>query len=243
MLRAVLFDLDGTLLPLDTRSFLKKYTAALSKKISAVMEPDEFLDHLFYATEKMIGDLNPNMTNAEVFWMHMSQRVPDKIETLLPLVNEFYEKDFKLLGSHISADTKASELVKRVRQMGFKTVLATNPVFPEKAVLERMRWALLNPEDFDLITTYENMHFCKPHLEYYKEVLDKINEVPENCLMVGNDVEEDMVVKKIGMKTFLVEDFVISRKNCSISCDYQGTLKDLENLLLSCQHFPDKNHC
>jgi len=196
LLKAVLFDLDGTLLPLDTRIFLKEYTAALSKKISSVMDPKEFLDHLFFATEKMIEDLNPSMTNAEVFWMHMSQRVPDKIEALMPLVNEFYEKDFKQLGSLISADKKASELVKKVRQLGLKTVLATNPVFPEKAVLERMRWAFLNPEDFDLITTYENMHFCKPNLEYYKEVLDKIDEAPENCLMVGNDVEEDMVAKK-----------------------------------------------
>jgi len=233
LIRAVLFDLDGTLLPIDTRSFLQQYTKALVKKVSTVMDPETFLQHLFYSTGKMVSDLNPNLTNKEVFWQHMSARTADKIDNLLPLLDDFYEREFPLLGENITPNRNAAAIVKKAKEKGYILVLATNPVFPEKAVIERMRWASLDPGDFDLITAYENMHFCKPHLEYYREVLDKIGESPGRCLMVGNDMEEDMVAGKIGVKTFLVEDFVINKNNSSIQCNYRGTLSELLALLES----------
>jgi FMN phosphatase YigB (HAD superfamily) len=44
------------------------------------------------------------------------------------------------------------------------------------------------------------MSHCKPNLEYYREICRILDTEPENCLMVGNDPVNDMVVSKIGMK-------------------------------------------
>ena len=64
-----------------------------------------------------------------------------------------------------------------------------------------MRWEGLSPKDFDYYTTFENSGFCKSNLSYYREILQKIDCKPEECLMFRNDVSEDMVVTELGMDT------------------------------------------
>ena len=70
------------------------------------------------------------------------------------------------------------------------------------------------------------MHFCKPHVQYYEEIADRIGVHPEECLMIGNDTGEDLPASKIGMKTFLVEDMLID-KGSSHKPDWSGRLPDL----------------
>ena len=89
--------------------------------------------------------------------------------------------------------------------------LATNPIFPAIATNERIRWAGLSTDDFELITTYENIGFCKPNPEYYSEVAERIGVAPEECIMVGNDVDDDMPASKLGMKVFLLTDCLINK--------------------------------
>ena len=230
MVRVVLFDLDGTLLPLDVDAFLEKYTRAICAKVAHITEPRAFVKQLLYATEKMLKDKTPELTNQEVFWEHFLSGINAPHNQLIPLMDEFYEKDFPDLGQDIQCDGEASALVARLKSRGIKMVLATNAVFPEAAVIERMRWVSVDPEDFEFITTYENMHFCKPHLEYYQEIIERLGERPENCIMVGNDVEEDMIAGKIGIKTFLYGDFLIHRGS-NLPYDYSGKLSDLEKVL------------
>lgn len=230
MIKAVLFDLDGTLLPLDVETFLGKYTSALGAKVARVTDPRAFIKQLLYATERMLEDRNPATTNQEVFWDHFLPGIKAPHEELLPLLDEFYAKDFSHLGNDIPCDGKAAALIARLKEKGFRLVVATNAVFPAPAVVERMRWASLDPKDFELITTFENMHFCKPHLEYYQEILERLGEKPENCIMVGNDVEEDMVAGKLGIKTFLYNDFQIHRGS-NLPYDHTGDWTDLEKVL------------
>lgn len=227
MYKAILFDLDGTLLPMDTDTFLQQYTSAIAAKVAHIIDPKIFIRHLMGATEKMIWNTNPNHTNSKVFWEHFSKRMGEKLEELIPLIDDFYQQDFPKLGKDIKPKSTTAKIIRNIKDQGYKLVLATNAVFPEKAIVERIRWASLNPRDFNLITAYENMHFCKPHLGYYREISDKIGEKPEDCLMVGNDMEEDMIASKIGMKTFLVEDFIINRKGINRGIHYRGTLDEL----------------
>lgn len=78
-----------------------------------------------------------------------------------------------------------------------------------------------------MITTYETYRYCKPNLEYFKNILDEFSLKPAECLMVGNDVEEDLVVRKLGVKTYLVTDTMENKKNLPIQSEYTGTLADL----------------
>lgn len=230
LFKTVLFDLDGTLLPLDVEDFLKIYTTSLAGKIAHITEPKNFLARLMDATGKMIADKDPASTNQEVFWRHFLEGIEDQENDLMPVLDEFYTKDFPKLGSHFNADGKAAELVKQLKQQGFRVALATNAIFPRPAVVHRMRWAYLDPEDFEIITTYENMHYCKPHVEYYQEIMEHLQEDPTNCIMVGNDIEEDMIAGSLGMKTFLLENFVIDRGS-KTPYDYRGDLNLLSQVL------------
>ena len=85
----------------------------------------------------------------------------------------------------------------------------------------------MEPSDFEIYTTYENIGFSKPNPSYYLEVAKILGVKPEECLMVGNDVTEDMVAETIGMKVFLLTDCLINREDKDISEYNHGNFDDL----------------
>ena len=111
--------------------------------------------------------------------------------------------------------------------MGLGVVLATNPLFPPIATQSRIRWAGLEPEDFALVTTYDNSSFSKPNPEYYREILGKLNLRAEECLMVGNDALEDMAARETGMQVFLLTDCLINRDGRDLTDYPQGSFPEL----------------
>jgi FMN phosphatase YigB (HAD superfamily) len=116
-------------------------------------------------------------------------------------------------------------------------VLATNPIFPLCAVHSRLQWAGLTPEDFDLITSYETSHYCKPDPRYYGEILEKLGLTPSRCLMIGNDVGEDIQsAQSLGLATFLIEDCILG--DPTEVTTPSGTFEDCIHFL---ENLPDKN--
>ena len=105
--------------------------------------------------------------------------------------------------------------------------------FPSVATQTRIRWAGLLPDDFEFITTYENISYCKPNPDYYREVLKRVGLKAENCLMVGNDVGEDMVSEILGMKVFLLTDCLINKSGADIAWYPHGGYDDLRDYLKS----------
>lgn len=112
-------------------------------------------------------------------------------------------------------------------------ILATNPIFPAIATESRIRWAGLAPENFELYTTYENSRFCKPNPDYYRDILARCGLQPSECIMVGNDVGDDMVAKELGMQVFLLTDCLINPKNTDVSVYPHGSFQELKAFLLS----------
>ena len=106
-------------------------------------------------------------------------------------------------------------------------MLATNPIFPAIATKSRISWAGLQLEDFEYYTTYENSSYCKPNPKYYIDILEKLNCKPDECLMVGNDVEEDMIAQSIGMKVFLLTDCLINKNDKDITQFQHGGFNEL----------------
>lgn len=127
---------------------------------------------------------------------------------------------------------QAAQTIRRAKELGLRLVLATNPLFPAIATRSRVRWAGLNPEDFEWITTYENIGFCKPNPEYYREILRRIRVSPENCLMVGNDVTEDMAAMELGMGGFVLTDCLINREGKNLDDYPHGGFPELTEYLL-----------
>lgn len=121
----------------------------------------------------------------------------------------------------------ADKTVKKLKEKGFKLILATNPIFPAVATESRIKWAGLDRNDFELYTTYENSHYCKPNPAYYSEILKKLSLNPSDCLMVGNDAAEDTAAKAVGIEVFLLTDCLINKNGIDISEYPNGGFKEL----------------
>ena len=231
MITTVLFDLDGTLLPMDQDVFVKDYFGRIAAKVaSAGYDPKELIDTIWRGTAAMVKN-DGSKTNEEAFWDYAVSVYGDKILRDKYLFDEFYEMEFDKIKAVCGYDPAAAEIVHSLKQRGFRVVLATNPIFPARATQWRIQWAGLQPEVFELYTTYENSTHSKPNPDYYRDVLARLDVKPEECLMVGNDVGEDMVAEKLGMKVFLLTDCMINKANADISAYPHGSFDDLKNFL------------
>ena len=231
MIKVVCFDLDGTLLPMDQGRFIKGYIEALAAKVASVTPAQPFINALLEATAAMVMQPEAGQKNEERFWRHFYRRLPLPPGKLEPLVNEFYRQEFDSLQNVTCVAAAAAEAVKTVKKAGRTAVLATNPLFPRLAVEKRLAWAGVALEEFAHITTYESEYYCKPDVRYYQDVLARQNVLPEECLMVGNDVEEDLVAGTIGVQTVLVTDCLINAKGLPEKADHKVELQLLPALL------------
>lgn len=203
MLRYVCFDLDGTLLDLDMQGFMKAYIGLVSREFAPWVQPDRFARQLLASTDVMADTKDPDRTTLQTFADDFFSKLGLSPE-LMAIFQRFYANDFRLLKDHGRPLPDVAPLLEAIVERGHQLVLATNPVFPEVAIRERMRWAGVETFPWVLITTCENMHYAKPHVEYYQEILEHIGASGSECLMVGNDPIRDLPASSEGMRTFLV---------------------------------------
>ena len=231
MIKAVLFDLDGTLLPMDYELFVKKYFKALAVKIAPLgFDPRTLADNIWAGTAAMVKN-DGSVTNEEAFWVKFSEFYGPEVRTHEPAFDAFYRNEFDCAKEVCGYEPLAKAIVEELKSNGKIVALATNPFFPAVATEKRIRWAGLEPEDFAIYTTYENSYSCKPNPAYYLEVAKKIGCKPEECAMVGNDVEEDLIAETVGMKVFLLTDCILNKKGKDISKYPQGGFEELRKWL------------
>jgi len=213
----VLFDLDGTLLPMDQDEFVKDYFGRLAAYLAPHgYEAKPLIDAIWKGTAAMIRNRGEK-TNEAVFWDCFCALYGEDARRDIPLFDQFYRTEFQKVRQICGYTPKSAELISLLADRGMRLVLATNPIFPTVATESRIRWAGLRLEDFELYTTYENISHCKPNPAYYADILARIGEQPENCLMVGNDVGDDMVAETLGMQVFLLTDCLINKENADLS--------------------------
>lgn len=210
MIKAVLFDLDGTLLPMNQELFIKMYFKGLSEKLSHFgYESKKLVEAMYVGMTAMVGN-DGSALNCERFWGCFEKQFGKAALDDMPIFEDYYKNDFISAKAACGFNECSNEIVKRVKSKNVKVILATNPIFPPIATHTRMSWAGLDKNDFDLITTYDNSHFCKPNLDYYREILQKFDLSADECIMIGNDINEDMVASRLGMKIFLLTDCLIA---------------------------------
>lgn len=225
--KVILFDLDGTLLPMDQNLFVKAYFGGLAKRLAPYgYAPNELVDGIWKGMRAMIKN-DGKKRNEEVFWDSFTETFGEKARADEPHFERFYIEDFDKVQASCGFTAKAAETVAALKAKGYRLALATNPVFPAIATEKRMAWAGLNKADFELYTTYENARYCKPNLDYYRDILNALGVQGEECLMVGNDVAEDMVAEQLGMKVFLLPACLLNKEEKDISVYPQGDFDDL----------------
>ena len=213
----VLFDLDGTLLPMDQETFTRAYFTELGKKLAPHgYDPKELVSALWAGVAAMVKN-DGSCTNEQAFWVVFASIYGEKAYADTKYFDEFYRNDFNKVQPSCGFNPEAKKIVDKIKANGYRVALPTNPLFPDTATMWRIRWAGFEPDEFEYFTTYDNSSFCKPNPKYYQEFLDKIGARPEECLMVGNDVDEDMIAETLGMKVFLLTDCMINRHGKDIS--------------------------
>lgn len=227
----IFFDMDGTLLPMDAGVFARTYFKLLTKKMAPHgYEPNVLIDGInagITATQTNDG----THTNEELFWEHFVKTTGERVLADRALFEDFYAVDFQRISSTCGYTPEAKATVALCRELGYPVVVATEPIFPLGAMESRLRWAGVDPKDVEFITSYETSHYCKPDLGYYREIANKLGVAPEECVMVGNDVGEDMPAEKLGMRVFLLTNCLINKENADINRWEHGGYAKLQGWL------------
>lgn len=215
MIKAIFFDLDGTLLGMDERKFLELYLPSIVASFSTEIDYKLGASIIYKALDLMIENPSTELNNYESYKNYFTMLRGDKnlAEADFKNFEEFYKTKFEIVRASLWKQEAMLEAVSLLKKKGYRLVIATNPIFPYIATKRRVEWAGLDEKDFELITYQENSHSAKPNLSYYREILKKLNLEGNECMMVGNDVEEDMIASDLGLTTYLVTDCLISRKN------------------------------
>lgn len=231
MIDTILFDLDGTLLPIEEGPFIKMYFGLLSDKFLHLgITKEKFIEAIVSGTVIMRKN-DGSKTNEDAFWDFFSQKIGYRKSDIEDIFINFYSNDFDLVKASSNENPLAKEVVKILKSKNYNLVVATNPLFPRIAVEKRIAWAGLDVNDFSFITSYENSFYSKPSLNYYENILKNINKKPEQCIMVGNDAKEDMAASKLGIKTYLLVDCLINLENLDISLFENGDFENFLNLV------------
>ncbi len=225
-MRAVLFDLDGTLLDLDLGGFLERYFAALGAASAPLAEraSGDFMTAMHEAVGAMMEE-HGTITNRDVFYDALLARTGIDLNEHWDVYERFYEEVFPTLGEGTRPARGARRAVTAALDAGLKVAVATNPIFPRRAIEHRLAWAGLADLSLAVLTSYEDMIATKPHAAYFRQVAEMLGVPPHECLMVGDDRRLDMPAADIGMRTYYVGT------DADAAADMRGNLDELAEVL------------
>jgi FMN phosphatase YigB (HAD superfamily) len=94
-IKAVFFDLDGTLLPMDQDIFIKAYLGGLVSVLAPKgYDPKAIAGALWKSTDAMVKN-DGTRTNEEVFWDSFSTILGNNVRNEESALEEFYKTDFQ----------------------------------------------------------------------------------------------------------------------------------------------------
>ncbi len=207
MTLTLLLDLDDTLLNTNIDSFIPAYFQALSSELAPFVAPEIMFRALMSGTKRMMESDDFSQTLEQVFNSVFYPRINSSREMIADALENFYDHVFPTLGGVTTPKPEAKAFVNWAFSQGFRIAIATDPLFPRKAIHHRLRWAGFEPEQFELVSSFEHFHFSKSHPAYYAEILGRMGWPDGPVLMVGNDLDRDIrPAQMLGLATYHVDD-------------------------------------
>ena len=232
-IEAVLFDLDGTLLGVDMHTFISNYLAGLAARLEDLAHSRQVTEKMRDAVVDMLTRVAGQLTLEQRMLTHLQQSLAIPPHRYHQALADFCQDNLPGLASCIQEHPLSRPLLKACQRFDWKVVLATNPIFPRPVIDARIKWAGLEPDFFHFVTDYETSRHCKPHLEYFQEILARLDVSAESCLMVGNDSWHDMAARRTGMRTCLLTTWRIDHRQTRFSPDWEGSHEEFLAMLRS----------
>ena len=210
--KAILFDLDATLIPFDQKEMSREFYASTHD-----FERDRNIPGFAEAFSYAFAQCKLNRggcLNKDVFDRCFTEKL--SVDSLDALMDDFYTTSFTATKKVLQYRGSEKDMLQTLRKSGKILICATNPVFPMSATVTRMAWAGICPEDFDFVTLHTESTWCKPNAEYYLEILDRFKLSPEDVIMIGNDTLDDLGALDAGIKVVLIDDFLINRGEINV---------------------------
>ena len=212
LIRAVLFDLDDTLLSLNLTAFLARYVNGASGLLCRASGKLRANIMAAYARAWMAAESErrtDRLTNAQLInkVIYEQTDIPLDDPVIADMIDCYERTVVPRMGSGIvraQAMPGAHAAVDCVHAMGLTCALATNPVVSHACDVARLGWAGFSESDFALISCTENSTRCKPWASYYDEFCGRLGLSPAECLMVGNDARRDFAHPECGLRTIYV---------------------------------------
>ncbi len=204
MIRAVLFDLDGTLLDIDVDNFIETYTRSLAAKL-VPEDQERGLAVLAGSTYAMLAPEVNEDSNQVCLLRKLSDALDRSPADLWRSIHQLSKEILPGLREMAKPITGAAQVVREIHERGLKVVVATMPIYPRDVMLERLRWAGVRTDWVDHVACLEANRSAKPHRSYFLEMADAVGASAEECLMVGDDEDQDMPALDAGMAVHLVQ--------------------------------------
>ena len=225
MIKAVLLDLDDTLIHTDTDAFFERYLQELGAYCAHVAPPEKFIPQLMDSFRTTLRTDDPSRPlYARLMEQFASDGGFDRA-SLDPLFERFYEEQYCVLAPRVSARPASRALLDWLAKQDLAVVVATNPGLPYAAIRQRMVWGEVSLDfPFALVTSLEEMHFGKPRPEYYAEIVHRLGVESHEALMVGDDWENDIVgASAAGLAVYWVTDGQAAVPDPAVRLDGYGT--------------------
>ncbi len=204
-IRFVIFDLTDTLI--DQHSALEKvveeFDIPFLKRKGLDIQAEDFnrakeeADKEIYQYNYM---KNKGIYNIEL-WMKI---ICSKLD--MPYsknLSDEWDAEFrKYISSKMKLVEGAEEILEYLKSKNYKLALFTNST-RKNAKIRLEKFGL--EKYFDFVFISEKIG-AKSSIQPFKTILEKTGAKPEECIMIGNRMDEDVFAKKVGMKTILLED-------------------------------------
>ena len=243
MLKAVVFDMDDTLLSINLSAFVALLARDESAMLARIGRKSPLAMFALYGSAMLElnnpGRSDADLSNREFFDDFVLRRCGVPLND--PVVRdafEYYEREV-LPGKNdaiVNARPRrgAREAMEAVASRGLRTALLTNPSFSETCIRTRMAWGDMLDMPFEFVTSMENSFHCKPCAGYYLENLERMGLDPHEVLMVGNDPKRDFPAPDCGIQTAYVGTGTHPRATWSGSmADFAASFDEIEERFLA----------